>query len=479
MNAFVNAVSPFGTESDSKTFNNAATLPSSGKSVVDLFFIIGSSRGKDITNAFVAALKENEDLTLRTLLWVRDVRQGAGERSTFRSLMQYLEKNEFEMFSRLLHKIPELGRFDDLLIAQTEEGKKIAFSIYAKALEEGNGLAGKWAPRKGKVAAELREFLGLTPKKYRKTLVALTKVVENQMCAKEWTDINYNHVPSIAAARYRKAFYKHDQERYASYVESLSKKETGVKVNAGAIYPHDVIHSLMRRTYSNEMEKKAAVAQWESLPNYITTNESFLPMVDVSGSMTSWSYYVSSKNKMNVTPLEVAVSLGLYTSERNKSAFKDTFLTFSSQPKLQKLSGNISDKINQLHRSEWQMSTNLEAAFQLILNHAIKHNVPQEDMPSMLMILSDMEFDACARNPSVRAFKDLENQYANAGYEMPKVVFWNLNGRVGNVPVSHREDGTALVSGFSPSIMTSLLSGGSFDPLSIVQKTICKDRYNY
>lgn len=468
MNAFAKTVTNFGTESDSFTLNGAPTLPSSGKSIVDLFFAIGSSRKKDITPAFVAAINEDTDLAIRVLLWARDIRGGSGERQTFRNLLGYLEKNNFDLFERVLAKIPELGRFDDLLVATTDDGKKAAYTIIAKALEDGNGLCAKWMPRKGPIAIELRDFLGLTPRKYRKTLVNLTRVVETQMCNKEWSEVNYSHVPSVAAARYRKAFYKHDQERYAAYVEALKQpnKPKNVKINAAAIYPHDIIATLLNRSYGNKTERDVAVAQWDALPDYINDKESFLPIVDVSGSMSG-------------LPMNVAVALGLYTSQRNKSAFKDIFMTFSSKPKLQKLTGDIANRCNQLVRAEWEMSTNVEAAFKLVLDHARKNNVPQEDMPSMFLIMSDMEFNTCTRNPSKRAFEDLQEQYEAAGYRMPKVVFWNLNARLGNVPVSHTEQGTALVSGFSPAIMTSLLGGGSFDPLSIVRKAVCKERYDY
>lgn len=468
MNAFAKSITSFGTESDSRTLNGAPTLPSSNKGLVDLFFMIGSSRGKDITPVFVNAMQDNKDLAIRVLLWARDIRGGAGERETFRNLLKFLEKNDFETFKRVLKKIPELGRWDDLLVCETEEGKNEAFAIYAKGLEDGNGLAGKWAPRDEKKSKELREYLGLTPRKYRKTIVALTKVVETQMCNNEWDQINYSHVPSVAAKKYRKAFYKRDQERYAAYVEALKSpnRPKDVKINAGAIFPHDVIRSLLRNTYSNTTERDVAIAQWDALPDYITGNDSFLPVVDVSGSMTG-------------LPMEVAVSLGLYTSQRNKSAFKDVFMTFSSRPKLQKLTGDIATRVNQLVRAEWEMSTNIEAAFRLILDHACKNNVPQDEMPSMLLIMSDMEFNVCTRNPSLRAFEDLKEQYASYGYEMPKIVFWNLNARIGNVPVSYNEQGVALVSGFSPAIMTSLLGGGTFNPLSIVEKAVCNERYDY
>jgi hypothetical protein len=164
-------------------------------------------------------------------------------------------------------------------------------------------------------------------------------------------------------------------------------------------------------------------------------------------------------------------------ADKNKGVFKDTFLTFSTKSELLTLKGNIVDKVNQIVRSKWDMSTNLHAAFEKILSVAVKANAPQEDMPAMVLILSDMQFDQCVRNDD-SAMQMIERKYAEAGYTMPKVVFWNLNAS-DNVPVKSDKSGAALVSGFSPAIMASLLGADveQFTPEGIMLKTVMVDRY--
>jgi hypothetical protein len=178
-----------------------------------------------------------------------------------------------------------------------------------------------------------------------------------------------------------------------------------------------------------------------------------------------------------LTCMDVCVSLGLYLADKNTGPFKDMFLTFSDKPKLQVLKGNLLDKLNQLERADWGMSTNLHGAFEEILKYAVKGNVPAKDMPRYVLVMSDMEFNACARHDD-SAMQMIERKYKDAGYEVPNIVFWNLNARSGNVPVKHDKRGVALVSGFSPSIMTSILGAKSMDPMSVMLETLNSPRYS-
>jgi hypothetical protein len=429
-----------------------------------LFFTIGASRGKDLSVQFVKAMKQDETLALRLLMWARDVRGGAGERDVVRTILLSLEKNYPEVLSRLLPHVAEFGRWDDLLIFKTKTIKDQAFTLIGNALRERNGLAAKWMPRQGPVAVEMRTFFGMSPKFYRKSLVNLTKVVEQSMCANTWDDINYSHVPSLAAARYQKAFKKHDPAGYEAYKAKLATGEA--KVNASAVYPYDVIKS--RRFGGDD---KVIQAQWDALPNFIG-DELVLPIVDVSGSMSC-----PVGGNANLTCMDVSVSLGLYLADKNTGPFKDMFLTFSDTPKLQVLKGNLLDKLNQLESSDWGMSTNLHAAFEAILKYAVKGGVNAGDMPKYVLVMSDMEFNHCAKHDD-SAMGMIERKYKEAGYEAPSVVFWNLNARAGNVPVKHDKRGVALVSGFSPSIMTSILKAEELDPTSVMMTTLNSPRYS-
>ena len=473
MTTFVDAV----VNQEARTANGMKARKSTANAVVDLFYNIGASRGKNVIPAFTAAFVEDKALALRVAAWARDVRGGAGERQLFRDILVHLEKNDPEAAKAMLAKVPELGRWDDLFVFQTPALKKVAYAMLGDALREKNGLAAKWTPRQGKIAAEIRAFFGMSPKFYRKSLVEMTKVVEQDMCAKNWDGINFSHVPSVAASRYKKAFNR-NTETYKAYVESLVKGDNPeVKVNAGAVYPYDVLKGRIG-SYGGSFDKTELdliQKQWEALPNYVG-DANILPLVDVSGSMCISAGGRGSKSQL--TCLEVAVSLGLYLADKNTGKFKDTFLTFSGKPELLNLKGNINQKINQMVQSDWGMNTDLVAAFKKILDVAIKGNVPQEEMPAMVMILSDMQFDTCVHYDD-GALQGIERSYKVAGYNLPKVVFWNLNASYGNAPVKFNESGTALISGFSPAIVKPLLAGSTeeFTPESIMLKTIMDDRY--
>ena len=462
---------------EARTANGMKARKSSANACVDLFYNIGASRGKNIVSAFTAAYVENPDLALRIAQWARDVRGGSGERQVFRDILAYLENTKPEDASRLLAKVPELGRYDDLFVFKTKPLKAQAYTLLGDALRARNGLAAKWTPRKGEVAREIREFFGMSPKQYRKSLVTLTNVVETQMCANNWDNINYSHVPSVAHARYKKAFGRHGTT-YAEYVTKLVKGEAGVKINAGAVFPYDVLKgaiNIYSRKSMTKTELDALQAQWDALPNFIG-DANVLPMVDSSGSMTCAAGGHSSKS--GLTCLEVAISLGLYFADKNTGKFKDTFLTFSRTPKLVNLKGNINQKIDQMNTGE-VANTDLNKAFDLILKTAVDNSVPQAEMPGTLVIFSDMQFDVGVSHDD-SAIEMIARKYQAAGYELPKVVFWNLNAAYGNTPVKFDKSGTALVSGFSPAVAKGILSGNmdDFSPEAIMLKTVMVDRYS-
>lgn len=466
-----------------RTANGMKARKSTASSSVDLFFKIGASRGKNIIPNFVAAYVENRDYAIRIAQWARDVRQGAGERKLFRDILLDLEVRDIDAAKSIARKIPELGRWDDLLIFKTSEMKSFAFDMIKEALANDDGLCGKWMPRKGAEALELRAYLGWSPKFYRKRLVELTKVVEQDMCANKWDQINFNHVPSVASARYKKAFARHT-EAYKEWAAKLVSKDPEVaktvKVNAGAVYPYDVlkgmINSYSRASTYSKANLDHIVAQWEALPNYVG-DANILPIVDVSGSMTCRAG--GSQSKSETTCLDVSISLGLYLADKNKGKFKDTFLTFSGKPELVNLKGNIVEKIDQMNTSHWEMNTNLNAAIQKILDVAVEGKVPAEEMPQYLAVLSDMQFDQCARYDDF-AIEMIKRKYEDAGYDMPQIIFWNLNA-ADNVPVKMNEKGVALVSGFSSAIVKAVLSVGmdEFTPEGIMRKTIMSERYDY
>ena len=483
MNMFVNGLNaPVVKPLVARTANGMRARTTTSSAALDLFGSIGAMRGKDVIPAFKAAFDENRDLALRIAQWARDIRGGSGERQLYRDILIYLERTEPQLLleSRLLDNLPELGRFDDLFIFTAPAVKDRALGVFIKALRDGNGLAAKWAPRKGALAVELRKRMDLTPKRYRKLIVGMTNVVEQDMCAKNWNEINFSHVPSLAMTKYMTAFHRNAPEAFSAYKEALKRNDGTAKVNAGAVYPHDVIKKLGDTLWGSfELDSDnlpVAEAMWEALPDYMNA-KNVLPMVDVSGSMD-----ISVGGSTKTTCMDVSVALGLYTATKSKGAFKDMVLTFSGNSELYKLEGrNIGEKVSYMHKRgrDWGMSTNLHAAFDKVLGHATRYNVPAEDMPAMLVIFSDMQFDQCTRFDD-SAMQMIRRKYEDAGYEMPQIVYWNLRD-AGNKPVHFRDNGVALVSGFSPALMESILAAdlASFTPESVMLKAVGKDRYSW
>lgn len=460
MSSLLNALQTRNNRTENGMVTNSSTL----NACVDLFFTIGAMRGQDkkrlIAN-FSKAFNEDALTALRIMFWVRDVRGGAGERQIFRDIMTYLVENHTEALAKNLALVSEFGRFDDLLVLFGTKLDVQAKTLIADALKAGNGLCAKWMPRKGKEAIALERFMKLTPKAYRKMLVNGTKVVETAMCQKNWGVITYEHVPSLAMARYAKAFGKHDATRFDSF------KNGDAKINASAVYPYDVLKTLKMG------DQVLATKQWGALPNYLEgNNERVLPVCDVSGSMSC-----PAGGNANLTCMDVCISLGLYISERNEGIFKNAFITFDDRPQLQYLNGKLHDRYRQLAQAPWGGSTNLERTFMEILHKAKANNVPESEMPTAILIMSDMEFNsACGRRHT--ALDMIKEQYAQAGYVMPKIIFWNIQSRnAGNFPVQVSDEGTALISGFSPAILKSLLTGEDMSPVGIMNKTVHSARY--
>jgi hypothetical protein len=462
---------------DSTTENGMATNSTSLNLCVDLFFQIGAMRGQDkqrLINVFTKAFGENPLTAMRLLFWARDVRGGAGERKIFRDIIEYLANNRTEVLGKNLQLVSEFGRWDDLLVLVGTPLEAQALGLIAEALNAKNGLCAKWMPRpnvgnreKKRWASSLRKYMGLSPKEYRKLLVENSNTVEQLMCAREFTMIDYSKLPSKAMSDYMKAFSKNDLARFQEYLTSVEKGDT--KINAGAVYPYDIVKSM------KQGNARGANAQWEALPNYLeNSKERFLPVVDVSGSMEC-----PAGQNPNVTCMDVSISLGLYISQRNVGPFQDAFVTFSSSPSLQYLKGSLSERYNQLRRADWAMSTNIQAVFDLILNKAKASKVSEDEMPTMVLILSDMEFDyAGGRNWNDTAQQMIERKYTEAGYTMPKIVYWNIQSRGdNNKPVQFDKNGTALVSGFSPALLTNLLAGKEMTPLAMMMSVIGSERY--
>ena len=452
-----------------KTENGADTFTRSGSQLLDFYAQACAMRNnkKAALELFKKAFAEDNEKAIRILFYLRDVRGGQGERDLFRICLEWLGNEEPEVFEKIIKFVSEYGRFDDLFFDNEKCFTTIKNQLLLDSSEkqEAPSLLAKWLPTinasslntKAK-AKWMAEKLGFTSIAYRKLVRDARKklaVVEEKMSAKKWEDINYSAVPSQASRIYKNAFKRHDEERYGKFIEKATKGE--VKINASTLYPYQIYNSV-NGNYSETLE-----ALWNQLPDY-TQGKNALVVADVSGSMCG-------------DPMSVSVSLALYFAERNKGQFKDYFITFSGNPTLQKVVGkNLRDKMRSLERAEWEMNTNIQKVFELILNTGLQNSVPQEEMPETIYIISDMEFDSATRYEKKTNYDAIREKYLASGYKLPNIVFWNVDARGGNLPVQQNENGVAMVSGFSPVIFKMAVENKT--PEQVMLDTINSERYN-
>jgi len=429
------------------TTNGAITNSTSGKECLDLFQHIGNMRYEDrlrILEDFNRAYKENKELATQVLFWARAARIGSGERKTFHTVLSEIGKTSPEFIADNVKTIAELGYWKDLL---PYFHIKEVVSVFAQSIREKDRLACKWAPRKCSV---LRDELGFTNREYRKWLKRYSETVEQQMSDKEWNEIEYSSVPGSAMRRYGRAFDKQDTQRFEDW-----KNDKTTKASVSATYPHEVLAC---------DDDKLADKLWDNLPDLLEdSNENILPMIDTSGSMFG-------------QPLAVAISLGMYLAERSNGEFRDMFLSFSEQPELIKIKGDtVGERMRNIEGAHWGMNTDFEKAYMHILRLAKKHNVMKDSMPTMLLVLSDMQFDESQGggygSEPMTHFSHMEEEYEKAGYDFPKIVFWNLDAHFGT-PARCSDDSVAMVSGFSPSIMKAVLNAEEFNPISVMMEAL-------
>ena len=476
------------------TENGALTHATTGSYCLDLFATIGalrSSEEEEILKRFLWAYTENPDLAMKTLFFARDVRGGLGERSVFRIILRYLAKNKAESVKKNLPHIAEYGRWDDLLCLLDTPCEKAALQLIQTQLEEDLSaldmgdevsLLAKWLPSvnasNGKAvrqAKRIARFLQMDDATYRKTLVKLRsriRILENHLREKDYT-FDYEKQPSRAMLRYRKAFQRNDGERYSEFLDRVIKGEA--KLHAETLQPYELVESFLsgwsgcsflRRL--SAQEQQSLNAAWASLPSF-ENGENALAVIDTSGSM-----YYSGKP----LPGAVALSLGLYFAEHNTGAFRNHVMEFSSKPQLIELRGEtFADRLRYLASFNTIADTNLEAVFDLILKAAVRNNVPQEKLPSTLYLISDMEFNRCVHRADTTNFENAKAKFAAAGYRLPRVVFWNVQSRNTQQPVTINEQGVALVSGCSPRIF-SMVQRGDLSPMTFMLQILNSERYS-
>ena len=466
-----------------KTENGADAKNTTDSALLDMFATIGSMRSRsedEIIQKFELAFQEDPLGAMRCLFWVRDCRGGAGERRVFRILLPHIAKKHTKEMINTLGFVPEYGRWDDLYsLVGTEvepwmwEFVRTQLAQDKSSMEEGFtpcSLLAKWlkkadasSPNTRKLGIYTAKKLGMSVYDYKRLCVKLRRyidVVEQRMSANEWETINYPAVPSRAMMNYRKAFARHDQERFDEYLNKVQSGEQ--KINSSTLYPYDIVEKIL---YKYE-DSKVLEAQWDNLPDYVDGDVNAVVMADVSGSMSG-------------RPMATSIGLAMYFAERNKGVYHNLFMTFSGNPQFVEVKGNtITQKINFIAKADWEYNTDLEKALLKILDVAIENHCSQEEMPKSLIIISDMEIDEADGQNHRENFYDYASRvYEEHGYKIPNVVFWNVDSRHDVFLADKGRKGVQLVSGQSASTFKNLIGCVDKTPVEMMYSVLNSERY--
>lgn len=489
MSDFLNTLHT-NTNKTARTENGALSNTSALNPVLDFFSKAGAMRGREAEafRLFQKAFDADPQNAIRVLFYLRDIRGGQGERSVFRYILNQLDE---DFVNKIAHYIPEYGRWDEVPVnaftVETLIAKQLDTDM--KNMEAGKSISllAKWLPSEnaGKAsrvrAIKVAELLGWTGKTrevdlgngtykkvpslrtYRKNVVALRRYYDNflerLMSEKRWGEIDYASLPSQAHKKHVKAFLRNDETRYRKYLESVQKGEA--KINSGTLMAYQ-LYDMVNGWNVKPDEVKAADAMWKNLPDY-TRGQNALVLADVSGSMSGF-------------PMSVSVSLALYFAERNEGQFKDYFLTFTDNSRLQKIHGNtLSERMRSIESSDWGYSTNLQSAFDAILKAAKANNTPAREMPSTLYIISDMQFNQATSQNDKTNLEVAAEKYRNAGYELPHVVFWNCNAYGNDSPATMYDDRVTLISGSNQSTFQYVVEGKT--PMESMLDILNSERY--
>lgn len=491
-NKFMNGLS--ATNTFGYTENEAIKRNSTGSALYDMFALGAAYRTRsddDCGLLFKNAYEENPEYALKCLFYIGDVREGQGERRFFRICYRWLTIFDIEAARRNLHYIPEFKRWDDLIkvcfntplwndaMAIVRNQLELDVESLMKSDKEAVSLLGKWLPSENTSSKETRTLahavrtsLGWTHKQYRTILSRLrerSNVLERLMSAGKWDEIEFDAIPSKAGIKYKNAFARHDIERMKnenvqSYADFAKDKNT--TVNAGTLYPYEVVDKAMkvmgssyyRSVPMDNTDRLMVNKYWDNLTDYFEdASLDALAVVDTSASM---------RRSDAAAPINVAISLGMYCAERAKGPYAGHYVSFSSRPCLVKVVGNdFCDKVQRIWKTNLCENTDIEATFNMLLYVAITNKCSQEDLPKNIIVISDMEFDSargyyggwCKPN-NATLMENIEKKWNAMGYQMPKLIFWNVDARSNNFAMEVK-DGISFVSGCSPVIFKQVMTG--------------------
>ena len=501
MNKFINGLQ--NASNFTYTENGAVTHKTTKSNLLDMFAMGAAMRTRsdeDVIVMFQKAYAENPVYALKCLFYIRDVRGGQGERRFFRTVMKHMARTETAAVMRNLKHIPEFGRWDDLYVFVGTPLEKEAFAFMKEQLAldvtcKTPSLLAKWlksentsSQKSRELANKTRVAFGMNHKQYRKTLSVLRErinIVERLMSENRWDEIEFDKIPSRAGMIYKNAFARHDIERMKKdpAVQSYADfaKDTTKKVNAKALYPYECVSEAMKAMNGNygwygsrnpvaldDTNRLMVNKYWDNLADYFNgATFNGMAIVDTSGSMCG-----SNAD----APINVAISIGMYCAEKAKGPYANNFITFSSNPTFVEIEGvDFCDKVVRMSRADWGGSTNVEAAFDMMLDVAVKNHLSQSDIPENLIIISDMEFNSCVTSGARSTdrwggygygrssvndtlFEAMAKKWRAHGYDMPHLIFWNVQARQNNIPMIGNGN-VSYVSGMSPSIFETIMSG--------------------
>lgn len=466
-----------------RTENGAVALNATGSACLDLFGTVGSLRDADesrIHRLISEAYREDPLTATKITFYARDIREGLGERRTFRVLLQYMAKKHPEALRENLDLVGVFGRYDDLycLIGTPLEddmwaAMKAQFEEDWENLKEGCAISllAKWiktadasSERTRRLGILTAEKLGYPVYDFKRIVRRMRKhigVVECLMSENRWDEIRYAKVPSRAMMIYRKAFARHDGQRFSAFIEKAMRGEQ--RIHSGTLYPYDIVQKIL---FGNE-DSDVLEAQWRQLPDYVSEGTNAIVMADVSGSMTC----------SGGRPLATSIGLAIYFAERNTGAYHNLFMTFSAEPKVVELKGEtLAEKIANVHKATWGMNTDLKSAFEKVLDIAVSSHTPQSEMPKAIIVVSDMEIDHCG-NRKWTFYDAMARRYADYGYEIPNVIFWNVNSRSDVFHADKNRRGVQLCSGQSVTTFKQLMSCIGMTPMELMNRVIGSERY--
>lgn len=433
---------------------------SSGSYCLDFYSLIGGMRYNyiGINNLFLRSYFEDKLLTIKIMLYLRDILKGLGERNSFRMTFNMLANLNPKLAKQLIPLIPKYGRYDDLFagINTPIEEDILKFievelnkDLEAYEKKEKRSLLSKWLPsintsnkEARTIARKIANYLGITYKEYRQMLSKLRKntIVENYLRKKDYT-FKYENVPSQAMLKYNKAFIRNDQERFINYLNEVS---TGTKtINTKTAQVVEVACLAPKMLFDMELTSYFKDVYWQEIPKP-EINKKAIVVRDGSGSMY-WG-------RGPYQPIDIATSLAIYFAEMLPEPFKNHFITFSETPQLIEIpEGTLDEKIEYIKTFIEAANTNISKVYELLLNVAKSKKVAQENMVEQVIIISDMQFDHCVEGEST--FETYKKKFENLGLKMPELVFWNVAARDIQTPVTKNELGVKLVSGSSQKII--------------------------